>query len=89
MICVTTLHLRNTPTTAPTVNSPIRNDASGESQDDTPSDSSVPVARSGREVLAAWTDEQRAHLRVWFGLRDEHFLARELECGVEELNAAA
>ena len=40
-------------------------------------------------MLASWTDEQRAHLRAWFGLRDEHFLARELECGVEELNAAA
>ena len=46
-------------------------------------------ARSGSEVLAALSDEQLEHLRAWFGLRDDLFLARELGCGVEELKAAA
>ena len=40
-------------------------------------------------MLTALSDEQRAHLRAWFGLRDDLFLARELGCDVGELKAAA
>lgn len=89
MICVRLLHFDDTATTAPSLNTAIRNDGAGESRDDAVPESTPSVVRSGREVLDALTDDQRAHLRAWFGLRDEHFLARELGCGVEELNAAA
>lgn len=40
-------------------------------------------------MLTALSDEQRAHLRAWFGLKDDLFLARELGCDVGELKAAA
>lgn len=89
MICVRLLHFDDLPTTAPILNVSIRNDGAGESRDDAPPESTPSVVRSGREVLDTWTEDQRAHLRTWFGLREEHFLARELGCGVEELNAAA
>lgn len=61
---------------------------------DDPSDDGLPpappaAARSGREVLDALSDEQREHMRTWFGLRDDLFLARELGCDAVELKAAA
>ncbi|MEE2941743.1 MAG: hypothetical protein VX460_15250 [Planctomycetota bacterium] len=68
---------------------PIRNESGGDPGESKPAAAPALVPRSGREVLAAWTDDQRAHLRSWFGLRDELYLARELGCDVAELHAAA